>query len=90
MSSSYGDFDLVLEAATPADLELARQLLQDAGIPSLAHGPDFDVARLGSAAHGMVRRQNLYVPKGERERARAVLREAWGEDSVPGAAGDAE
>lgn len=71
------DFDLVLEAATPTELVLARQLLEDAGIPSMAHGPDFDVAELGAAAHSIVRRQSLYVPKDAGERARAILRDAW-------------
>ncbi len=83
MSSPHDDFDRVLAAASPDALELARQLLAEAGIPSLAHGPDFDVAQLGSAAHNVLRRQDLFVPKGEGERARALLREAWGEDSVP-------
>lgn len=62
--------------------ELARELLESAGIPSMLHGPDFDAAEFGSSAHALFRHVELLVPRGTRERARAVLVEAWGEDVV--------
>jgi len=49
-----------------------------AGIPSLAHTPDFDMAELGRAAHDQVRGGVLLVPHALLEKARAALEEAWG------------
>ena len=80
------DFALILRAAGSVEADLARGLLEAAGIPALLHGPDFDVAELGAAVHHMVRGRDLYVPRELRERALDVLREAWGaldEDGHP-------
>jgi hypothetical protein len=76
------DYALLLEASEATEVELARGLLDAAGIPICVHGPDFDVAELGRAAHDVVRRPNVYVPKGALVRAQAVLAGAWGGDQV--------
>jgi Putative prokaryotic signal transducing protein len=78
------DFDLLLEAVDPVTAELARGLLAEAGIPSLIHNQDFDVAELGTAVHHAVRHPDLYVPKGMREQAQTVLDEAWGDAGPDG------
>lgn len=70
---------LLLEAADPVEVQLARGLLEEAGIPSLTRGPDFDVAELGRAAHDSLRGTNLYVPEAALAQARATLEAAWGE-----------
>ena len=80
------DYAVLLKAADTVELDLARNLLREADIPHLVHGPDFDVAELGVAGHHMVRGSNLYVPRELRGRARDVLRAAWGpidEDGHP-------
>lgn len=71
---------LLLDTVPSVTAELARNLLQAAGIPVIQHSPDFDVAELGVAAHGMLRGMSVYVPASALERAREILAEAWGED----------
>ena len=78
MGTPSEDFARLLEAVDPVELDLARGLLDEAGIPCMAHGPDFDVAELGRAVHATIRKPDLYVPRGALERAREVLRAAWG------------
>jgi hypothetical protein len=73
------EFALLLHGVDTFEVDMARNLLEQAGIPSLAHGPDFDVAELGVAGHGMARGRGVYVPKAVLDRARDVVREAWGE-----------
>ena len=75
MGRPRDDFDLLLKAPHPVEAEVARGMLAEAGIPTLVHGADFDLAELG-AAHALLRRADVYVPRGERSRARAVLSEA--------------
>lgn len=76
------DFDLLLSGVDPLEGEMARDLLSDQGIPSLMSGPDFDVAELGRASHNVSRHPDLYVPKGTKVAARAILAEAWGEERL--------
>jgi len=78
MGTPDQDFALLLEAANPEEVEMARGLLAAAGIPCLVHGPDFDVAELGTAAHAAIRYQNVYVPNAAFEQASTILAEAWG------------
>ncbi len=78
MGRPRDDHALVIEAADPFAVDLARGLLEEAGIPCLVHGPDFDVGELGVVVHHSVRGANLYVPCGLGERARDVLQAAWG------------
>jgi hypothetical protein len=75
-------FDVLFVALDASEGELAREILAEAGIPSMLFGPDFDMAELGAAAHAAVRRNDLYVPKGARTAARAAMVEAWGEQGV--------
>ncbi len=72
------DKALLIEGADGIEVALARNLLAEAGIPCVVHGPDFDVAELGRAAHDMLRGQNVFVPASALERARALLEAAWG------------
>jgi hypothetical protein len=76
------EFDVLLAAVDTVQGELAREILESARIPSMIHGPDFDVAGLGSAAYGQLRHGALLAPHGARDRARAVLVGAWGEEVV--------
>ncbi|MBL8860844.1 MAG: hypothetical protein JNK02_02435 [Planctomycetes bacterium] len=82
MKRFQNEFDVVLVGVDTVEAELARDVLAKAGIPSLVHGPDFDIAEFGAAAYGQLRRGNLLVPRGARAAARAALVEAWGEDAV--------
>lgn len=77
MSSPYHDYDLLLEAPSPVDAALAKELLAEHGIPSFTHGRDRDLAELGAGVHNSLTRPDLFVPKGARERARVILDEAW-------------
>ena len=69
---------VLLSAPDPVKGELAHNLLEEAGIPSMFHGPDRDVAELGTAVHMAFTRPDLLVPASALEDARAVLMEAWG------------
>jgi len=71
---------LLVAGATGMEVDLARTLLAEQGIPCMSRGPDFDVAELGTSVHNMLRGQNLYVPATTLERAKAILAEAWGND----------
>ncbi len=83
MANNYREeFDTVLTAVDYVEGELARELLESAGIPSLLHGADFDVAELGLVSHAQMRHADLLVPRGTRDSARAKLVEAWGEEAV--------
>ena len=72
---------VLLSAPDPVKGELARNLLEEEGIPSMFHGPDMDVAELGAAVHGIFTRPDLLVPASALEEAREVLRRAWGSES---------
>jgi hypothetical protein len=78
MTSIRDDFALLLPAPDPVEADLARNLLEAEGIPSLLQGQDRDLAELGASSHSSVSRPDLYVPKAALERARQILREAWG------------
>ncbi len=76
------EFDLLLNGVDLMEGEMARDPLSEHGIPSLIAGPDFDVAEFGRAAHSRLRSTNLFVPKGSKVAARAILAEAWGEERL--------
>ena len=78
MTTPSDEYELLLAAPNATEAKLAQNLLETASIPSLLHGMDRDFAELGVALHMSVARQDLYVPKGALEDARAVLDEAWG------------
>jgi hypothetical protein len=77
MGSPRSEFDLLLEAPTSVEADMARDLLQRAGIPTYLHGRDRDLAELGSAIHNGLTRPDLFVPKGRRAEAEAILNSAW-------------
>ncbi|GEM_PF-1448905 len=80
MKSYDEEFAVLLEGINGIQAGMASSLLESAGIPSMQHGPDFDVAEFGGAAHAMLRGTNLLVPPSALERARQVLAQAgWGE-----------
>ncbi|MBK7874905.1 MAG: DUF2007 domain-containing protein [Planctomycetes bacterium] len=93
MGSLNDDYDLLLTAPNPVEAALAKDLLAEHGIPSFTHGFDRDLADLGTGVHNAISRPNVYVPKGQRERAQAILAEAWDArplpDDGPGAPPDA-
>lgn len=82
MKRMHDEFDLLLSSIDPIAGAMAGELLEEQGIPSMLHGPDFDRAELGLLVHSVVRHPDLLVPKGSREKARAILVGAWGEDEV--------
>jgi hypothetical protein len=75
------DHALLLAAPSRLTAELAMNLLSSAGIPSLVHPDDTGSPHGRAAATRLVSsvRPDLYVPKHEHVRARALLTEAWGE-----------
>src|SRR5262245_34275350 len=83
MGTMYEDYDLLLEAPDATEAALAKDLLEEAGIPSLLAGRDRAIADFGSAAHNVLTRPNLFVPKGMREQAQAVLDQHWSRKPLP-------
>ncbi|MEZ6014674.1 MAG: DUF2007 domain-containing protein [Planctomycetota bacterium] len=78
------EYALVLPGVDKLVGEMARNLLDGAGIPCLLHGPDFDVVELGAMAHGHLRGIDVYVPHAAAERAKAILDEAFGGEVADG------
>ena len=73
------EFAVLLEGINGIQASMAANLLKDVGIPTLQHGPDFDVAEFGSAAHAMLRGTSLLVPHEALARAKKELDDAgWG------------
>jgi hypothetical protein len=83
MGTMYDDYDLLLEAPDATEAALAKDLLEEAGIPSLLAGRDRAIADLGSAAHNMLTQPDLFVPKGMRAQAQAVLDRSWSTEPLP-------
>ncbi len=73
------EYALVLDGVDKMMADMAQGLLREAGIPSLLHGADFDVAELGIAAHSTIRGIGVYVPMEAFDKASEILAEAWGE-----------
>ncbi len=80
MTSPSDEYALLLAAPSATSCQLAKNLLEAAGIPCMQHGMDRDFAELGAAVHMGVARPDLYVPKSAFDQAKALLDEAWGED----------
>ncbi len=76
------EISVLLVAPDSIKADLARGLLEEAGIPSLLHGPDMDMAELGVAAHARFTRPDLLVPAAALGAARELLEEAWGEGAL--------
>lgn len=78
MGTITQDFSLLLTTAPLSTVQMAQQLLGEAGLPSLVHDPLCDSVELAGArlaAFGT----NLFVANFDLERARALLTEVWGE-----------
>jgi hypothetical protein len=82
MGAPADGFVRLLEAPDAIEAELARDLLRSAGIPSMVHGQDRDLAELGQAIHMRISRPDVYVPAADLERARGILAEAWDESAL--------
>ena len=68
----------LLSASSYVQLELARNLLDHAGIPCIVEGHPFNSLEDPSRQWaGSVR--EIRVPRGSLARARALLNQAWGE-----------
>lgn len=83
MGSLANDYDLLLSAPNPVEAALAKDLLAEHGIPSFTSGRDRDMAELGSGVHNAITRPDVFVPKGMRERAQAIIDEAWDAEPLP-------
>lgn len=73
------DYAAVLEGAEYVKTLLAKNLLEEAGIPSLLYGADYGHAELGAVERSAFQRASLLVPRDALERAREILGDAWGE-----------
>jgi hypothetical protein len=82
MSSPRDEFDLLLSAPTAVEADMAREILAQRGIPTFLHGKDRDLAELGAAVHSAYTQPDLYVPKGRRAEAQAILDEAWDKSAL--------
>jgi hypothetical protein len=81
MKSLHPQFDLLLASVSQSEGEAAREVLAAKGIASKLERRAFDSTELGaSMVH--VPRPDLFVPKGSRDAARAILVAAWGEARV--------
>jgi hypothetical protein len=80
MHTPRDEFDRLLESPSLIESELAQQLLREVEIPTLLHPVDsreaFVLSRHPFDA------PDVYVPRGMRARAEAVLRDAWAESSL--------
>jgi len=83
MSKPADEYALLIAAASPVDAELARNLLEQEGIPVLLHALDRDVAELGTAVHMALSRPDVYVPKEALDRAVTIIRGAWEDFALP-------
>jgi hypothetical protein len=72
------DYARVLSGVDKLVGEMAKNLLAEAGIPALLHGPDFDVIELGAYAHSNLRGLEVYVPRAAEAQAKEVLADAFG------------
>jgi len=70
---------MLLDSTSQIGAELAKGLLEEAGIPCLLQGPDFDRVELGYGVHGTAFGVSVYVPHVALEHARSILRAAWPE-----------
>lgn len=78
MKTPREEFAVLLESPTAVEVEMARGLLAEAGIPCMLHGQDRDLAELGEAAHTAISGPDLLVPRAALQRAREALERAWG------------
>jgi Putative prokaryotic signal transducing protein len=82
MASQNAEFDLLLEAPDPTTAKLAQDVLEQGGIPSMLAENASDTIHLAYGLRSPDARPNLLVPKGARDRALAMLREAWDREAL--------
>ena len=79
MGRTDEEFAVVAEGLNRVEADMAKNVLEEAGIPSMIHQPDFDFVEIGRAAHDMVRGTKVLVPHAAVEKARKVLDAVWGQ-----------
>lgn len=77
MATDPNGFALLLDGIGLLERDLARNLLESAGIPCLVDEPDLIEGCLGALRMPGVTR--IYVPPSALARARSLLGEAWGD-----------
>jgi len=77
-SIHMSDHSLLLSASSYVELELARNLLDQAGIPCFVDGHPFNALEDPGRQWSGTRR-DLFVPRSKLDRARELLKSAWGE-----------
>lgn len=82
MGSPKTEFDLLLEAPGPVEAQMAQNVLERAGIPSMLDETASDMIHLAYGLRSPQARPSLFVPKGARERALSILQEAWDRDAL--------
>lgn len=78
MESLREDYALILEGSARVELDLARTLLEEAGIPCLLDAHGFELDAQDAIGVASVPYGNLYVPRAARAAAHALLEAAWG------------
>lgn len=80
MGSLNDDYAILLAGAARLDVDMARSLLDGAGIPCLADAPDAMSAQDSLKGPFGNPFADLYVPKPALESAMEVLAQAWGSE----------
>jgi hypothetical protein len=78
MTLPLSDYAVLLRLPGEVEIDLAQELLGSAGIPTLLHPRD----SRGLMANAVLpfESPDLYVPRDQRAKAEAILREAWGDE----------
>ncbi len=82
MRAATADFDLLLDGSDETTARLAQHVLDEAGIPSLIAERPSETIYHAYGLRSPDARVDLFVPKGERERAASLLRETWDRDAL--------
>jgi hypothetical protein len=77
------DYARVLSGIDPLTGEMAKNLLLEAGVPSLVTGPDYNTAEAGALRYNHARTLAVFVPRAAEALARDVLDEAFGGEELP-------
>ena len=77
MSNAREDHAVLLEAPDWAEACMARNVLAEAGIPSLLRGTNDGFLEWGPDVQNALHKPDLLVPAPLLERARAALSRAW-------------
>ena len=77
MPNSDEDHAILLAAPDWAEAQMAKNVLAEAGIPSLLREINSGLLECGPELQSAMHRPDLMVPRALLERARAALSEAW-------------